>query len=81
MAKVNITAKEIGAKLRSKDEAYRFLADDCDAFLPHPKCVTIWHLADLVHGDRKLIKGGQVKHLHVPQFEGLTLTDLIEYAK
>ena len=66
MAKVQITAKELASKMRSKEEAYRFLADDCDAFLPHPKCVTIWHLGDLVHGKKKYIKGGAVKHLHVP---------------
>jgi len=75
-----MTAKEIGAKARSKEEIYRILADDCNAFLPHPKTVTIYHLADLYHGEKRLINANDSRHLHVPQFEGLTMTDLIEYA-
>jgi len=66
MAQVQITAKEIGAKLRSKQEAYRFLADDVRAFLPHPDTVTIWHLGDLIKGKKKIIKSGDSKHIHLP---------------
>ena len=80
MALVQITAKEIAAKLRSKEEAYRFLADDVKAFLPHHKTVTIWHLADLIHGKKKYIKASESKHIHLPQFEGLTVDDLLAYA-
>jgi hypothetical protein len=66
MAKVQVTAKEIGSKARSKEEIYRLLADDCHAFLPHPKTVTVWHLADLFHGDKRIIQGPDVRHLHLP---------------
>ena len=81
MASVQMTAKEIGSKARSKEEIYRLLADDCNAFLPHPKTVTIWHLGDLYHGEKRIINANDSRHLHVPQFEGLAMADLIEYAK
>ena len=52
--------------MRSKEEAYRFLADDVKAFLPHPKTVTIWHLRDLIQGEKKHIKMSNARHIHLP---------------
>ena len=66
MATVKMTAKEIGSKAISKEEIYRILADDCNAYLPHPKTVTIWHLGDLYHGRKRIINAKDSKYLHVP---------------
>jgi len=43
--------------------------------------VTVWHLRDLVAGKRRLVKSKDIKHLHVPQFDGLSTADILEYAK
>ena len=81
MAQVQITAKEIASKMRSKEEAYRFLADDVKAFLPNHKTVTIWFLRDIIQGTKKHIKMSNASHIHLPQFEGLTMEDLMGYAR
>ena len=43
--------------------------------------MTIWHLRDLAAGKRKRIKCEDVKVLPVPQFEGLTIEDMLTYAR
>ena len=43
--------------------------------------MTIWHLRDIAAGKRKLIKCVDVKVLNVPQFEGLTIETMLEFAQ
>ena len=43
--------------------------------------MTVWHLKDLLGGKRRMIKSKEVKHLHIPQFEGLSTADILEWAK
>ena len=64
--KVRITADEFGAKYREKSECYHFISHDCGGYLPHYENVTIYHLRDLASGKKKIIKGSDVKHFHVP---------------
>ena len=78
-AKVNISAKEFNAKYSEKPEVYKFLAHDCGVYLPHYESVTIWHLKDLVSGARSRILGKDVQHMNVPQYEGLTIKDMLEF--
>ena len=40
----------------------------------------MWHLRDLAAGKKKLIKGTDVKHLNIPQYEHLTIEDFLKFA-
>ena len=42
--------------------------------------MTIWHLRDLARGERRRILAKDVEHIAIPQFEGLTITTMLEYA-
>ena len=75
-----ITSSEFAAKFQSKREVYRFLASDVKAYLPSIETTTIWHLRDLASGKKRIIKSEKIKHLNVPQFKGLTIPDMLEFA-
>ena len=75
-----MTAAAFSAKYQGKKEVWRFVASDCGAYLPDYESVTIWHLRDLAAGKRKIIKCTDVKTIHVPQFEGLKIETLLEFA-
>lgn len=76
-----VSAAEFSAKFSSKAEVYRFLACDVGCYLPSYEDITIWHLKDLAAGKRKIIKASNVKTIHIPQFEGLTVKDMLTNAK
>ena len=78
--KVKINAKDFGAKYRDKREVYHFLSHDCGAYIPSYDTVTIWHLRDLVSGQRLMINGKDIKHISVPQYEDLTIKEFLMYA-
>ena len=42
--------------------------------------MTVWHMRDIISGQRRLIKGTDVKHLSVPQYEALTIEQFLTYA-
>ena len=73
-------SKAFGAKFTSKRECYRFLTHDCGAYLAAYQSMTIWHLRDVISGDRTLIKETAVKEITVPFFEGLTIETFLKYA-
>ena len=75
-----MTASEFAAKFQSKREVYRFLASEVNVFLPPFENVTIWHLRDIQSGSKKRIKSADVKHISVPQFEGLSIKDMQAFA-
>ena len=78
---IKVTSTEFSAVASSKTEVYRFLASEVGAFLDDYHTMTIWHLRDIMAGKRRMIKSKDVKHLHVPQFEGLSTADILEWAK
>lgn len=43
--------------------------------------VTIWHLRDLAGGLRSRVLAKDVKHIAVPQFEGLGIREMLDYAQ
>ena len=51
------------------------------AYIPSYDTVTVWHLRDLASGGRRRIPCANVKHIPVPQFEGLTIETILEYAE
>ena len=78
---VKITSAEFSAVASGKQEIFRFLASEVGAYLDAYNTMTVWHLRDIVSGKRCLIKSKDVKHLHVPQFEGLSTADVLNWAK
>ena len=76
---MKITAEEWGAKARNKMECYHLVAHGFSAFLPAADNVTIWHLRDLTDGVKKRISCTQVKHLHVPHYERLTVDHFMKF--
>ena len=53
---------------------------DVRAYLCNYESVTVWHLRDLCSGKRKIIKCDEVKVIILPQYEGLTIDDILEFA-
>ena len=78
---MNISAKEFGVRYGNKNDIFRFLSTEVGIYLPHRNHVTIWHLRDLAAGKRRIIKNSDVKVIDVPYFEGLTVSDMLRYAK
>ena len=75
-----VTAKDFASKYRDKREVYHFLSGEAGVYLSSYDTMTVWHLRDLAAGKRRIIKGKDVKHLSVPQFEGLTIKEFLTYA-
>ena len=78
---VRVNPASFGAKFASKREVWRFLACDVGAFLPSYNTVTIWHLRDIVAKKRRLIKCKDVNYIIVPQYEGLTIDDMLAFGE
>jgi len=78
---VKVTPQEFAAKYQGKKECWRFVATDCGAYLPEYESVTVWHLRDLTSGKRKIIKATEAKHITLPQFEGLKIETMLDFAK
>ena len=62
-------------------EVYRFLSSEVRAYLPSYETVTVWHLRDLAMGVKTIIKCDAVKVIDVPQFEGLAIQQIFEFAR
>ncbi len=54
---------------------------DVGAYLSSIETMTVWHMKDLVNGNRKMIKSKDIKHVIIPQFEGLAIHDLMDFAR
>ena len=78
---VKVTAKDFAAKMRNKQEVYHFLTHEVGTYLSSYDTMTVWHMRDLVSGKRKRIKGKEVMHLNVPQYEGLKIEAFFDFAK
>ena len=57
------------------------MSTEVSIYLPHRNHVMIWHLRDLAAGRRRIIKNSDVKVIDVPYFEGLTVSDMLRFAK
>ena len=79
--KYTVSSAEFCAKYRSKPEVYRFLAFEVGAYLPAYDTVTVWHLRDLAGNKKRIIKAAEVKTIHVPQFEGLSIATMLRHAR
>ena len=77
----SVNAASFGAKFSNKKEIFRFLSSDSEVFLPSYETVTVFHMRDLVSGKRKMIRQAEVKVISVPFFEGLSIANMLEWAK
>ena len=55
----DISTQELAAKFNAKIEFHWFLVHDMDAFLPAAKHVTVYHLRDLMSGEKKVSKSSR----------------------
>ena len=62
-------------------QVYRFLGVDCHCYVSSYDTVTIYHLRDLAGPGRTRIKCKDIKHINIPQFEGLTIETILDFAK
>ena len=60
---------------------YRFLSAEVRAYLSSYDTMTIYHLRDLANGKRKIINCENVRVYQVPQYEGLSIADMLNFAK
>ena len=51
------------------------------AFLSGYETTTIFHLKDLASGKRKILKTTDVSYYEAPHYEGLSVDDMLEFAK
>jgi hypothetical protein len=77
---VKIPASIFGSKYASKREVYRFCSIDCSYYLSGYDTMTVWHMRDLVASKRRAIKSNKVRHITIPQFSGLSIEELLQYA-
>lgn len=76
-----VSVVEFDAKYSGKRKVYRFLSSEVHAYLSGYESLTVWHLRDLASSRRTIIKDSAVKVHAIPQFEGLTLFDLLSFAQ
>jgi hypothetical protein len=50
------------------------------AFCPPRDVVTAFHLKDMINGSKGYVKGSDIQHLTVPQYESLSLDKILEWA-
>ena len=79
-AVVKIPASVIGAKMKSKNEVYRFLSSEVRAYLSSYETMTVYHLRDLFSGKKRIIISKDVKHISIPYFEGLKIEAMLRFA-
>ena len=49
-----VSAQTFAAKFKSKKEIYNFLTIDAKAYLPAYETVSIYHMRDIVSGEKKV---------------------------
>lgn len=81
MATTKVNAAAFGAKYASKREVYRFLTSDAGVYLSSYQTMTVFHMRDLVAGKRRMIKAVDVKFINVPYFVGLSIDEMLEFAR
>jgi len=80
-ARVRLSIAEFAAKYQTKNEVYNFMTQEVKAYCPPRDTVTAWHLRDMALGSKSYIKGADVKHLAVPQYESLSIVEMLDWAK
>ncbi|CDW82385.1 UNKNOWN [Stylonychia lemnae] len=88
-----INVHALAQKCKSKKELYNFLTQDCQAFLPKIESTNIYFFKQIFRAQKDVsiiehnslllqyLRRDQVKVSAVPQIEGLTVHDFLQFAK
>ena len=79
--RVSVNATEFSSRFSSKMECFRFLSTECGVYLDDYKVMSIYHLRDVMAGQRRSLKSEEVRHIHVPYFDSLSVAKMLEWAK
>ena len=75
-----VSSQLFGAKFAGKREVFRFLTHDCGVYLSSFETMTVFHMRDIVSNKRTKILSKDIKHVIIPQFEGLACKNLMDFA-
>lgn len=78
--KVRVPVSEFGSKFQTKTEAFNFVSQEMKAYCPPKDVVTAFHLKDMISGSKGYVKGADIQHLSVPQYESLSLERILDWA-
>ena len=57
------------------------MATEVGAYLDTYQVMSVFHLRDIISGNRMMIRSKDIKHIHVPQFTGLSVEGMLEFTK
>ena len=64
---------------KDKNEIHRLAAATIGLFVSPPPTVTIYHIKDMLNGNKEKIYSKDVKHITVPYFDNLTVEDMLDF--
>ena len=76
----NLTVNDLSVKFKSKIELYNLLTREGDIYLPPNQDSTQKFLREIMLGDKLYIKCSDVNVVKVPQYKGLHVKDLLNFA-
>ena len=77
----SFTILDLASKWRSKTELYNMLAREGNIYLPPKQDATQKFLRDILMGKKRYIKSEDIRVIKVPQYKGLTVKNILEFAK
>ena len=75
-----LTTKEVGVKCKSKKELYKLLSTEGNLYLPPMLATNKGYLSGVMMRDKKFITCEDDRVIKVPQIEGLTIKEILEFA-
>ena len=75
------TVNDLSVKFKSKWDLINVLSREGNIYLPPKRDVTQKYLRSLLHGEKLYVKWSEVIIINVPQYEGLTVKDLMKFAE
>ena len=67
--------------MSDKIEIFRFLSAEAGIYLDDYKVMNCYFMKGILDGSRKNLKSKEVRHIHVPFFESLSIAKMLEWAK
>ena len=77
----DFTVSDLASKWTSKTEFYNVLTREGGLYLPLIKDSTLRFIRSLMRGEKEYVKCRSIKVIQVPQYKGLTVRDIIKFAK
>ena len=76
-----ITVNDLAVKCKSKTELYNVLMREGNVYLPPKQDATQKYLRELLLGKKSYVKWSEVIVIQVPQYKGLRVKDLLNFAE